>query len=255
MPFNSVNKQEYDELKRLLSQFKYITVRDEWTKQMVQYFLGNIDIPVTPDPVFSFNQNTYLPVPSKQEVLHKYNLPDKYVLVSFRLKNISNDYIEKMAGIIESNGYTPVGFPMPEGMNKYKIKQNIYNPLSPLDWYYLIKYADGYIGERMHPILVALHNGVPFFCFDEYGTQKTIIPLIYRKYIPRSSKIYHILSEANLLKNMVSYNRMCRKIDPEIVVNKLFNFNREQMQQFANFYQDYYERSMVKLLEYFHTNI
>lgn len=35
-------------------------------------------------------------------------------------------------------------------------------PLNPIDWYALIKYSKGYIGERMHPIVVSLHNSVPF---------------------------------------------------------------------------------------------
>jgi len=251
--YNKVNEQEYEELKKSLERFKYVTVRDEWTKQMVEYFLGNIDIPVTPDPVFSFNQNSYLPVPTKQDLLSKYNIPDKYVLLSFRHNYLNNDYIKEIETRLKSEGYTAVAFPTPEGLKDYRLTCRVSTPLSPLDWYYLIKYADGYIGELMHPIIVSLHNAVPFFCFDEYGLSKTIIPLVYNRYIRKSSKIYHILSKANLLDNMVSYHKDFRKITPQEVVNRLFTFDKQNTIQFLEFYQKQYEKSMNQLLEKINT--
>lgn len=35
-------------------------------------------------------------------------------------------------------------------------------PISPIDWYYIIKYSQGYVGVLMHPIIVAIHNNIPF---------------------------------------------------------------------------------------------
>lgn len=60
---------------------------------------------------------------------------------------------------------------MPTGIGfKHNFDFSITTPLPPLDWYALIKYAKGYIGENMHPIVVALHNAVP--CF-------VLIPMVY----------------------------------------------------------------------------
>lgn len=66
-------------------------------------------------------------------------------------------------------------------------------PIDPMDWYCLIKYSHAYIGVLMHPIIVALHNAIPFFSFDQYGIRMGL----YKNY--KSSKTYHILREANLL--------------------------------------------------------
>lgn len=259
-PYNKVNKQEYDELKKSLGRFSYITVRDEWTKQMVKYFLGDVDIPVTPDPVFSFNQNVYLPKPSKEELLKKYGLPDNYVLLSFRLCYLSNNYIKEIETQLKVKGYTAVAFPMPEGLKDYGLTYKILIPLSPLEWYYLIKYAAGYIGERMHPMVVALHNAVPFFCFDEYGVTKDIVPFTFKfnlpiifkfnkKFIWKSSKIYHILSVADLLNNAVSYNGKYKKLTPSEIIHKILTFDIEKAEKFSNDYQKYYEKSMDNLIK------
>lgn len=257
--YKKVNKQEYDELKRALERFTYITVRDEWTKQMVRYFLGDLDIPVTPDPVFSFNQNNYLPVPTRDDLLKKYGLPEKYVLLSFNLNYLRSGFIRKLEVALKSNAYTAVAFPMPEGLKDYGLSHKISTPLSPLDWYYLIKYANGYIGERMHPVLVALHNGVPFFCFDHYGLKEYFVPIISKFNVPfiskftrkihwDTSKIYHILSKANLLKYAIPYND-CKKITPLEIVDKLLSFDTKSAMMFSEEYKNLYERYMHNILK------
>ena len=69
-------------------------------------------------------------------------------------------------------------------------------PISPIDWYYIIKYSQGYVGVLMHPIIVAIHNNIPFFSFDHYGVSKFLF--FANK---ATSKIYHILSQAGMLSN------------------------------------------------------
>ena len=250
--YKKTNAEEYNQLKMALERFRYISVRDDWTKEMVRYFIGNVDIPITPDPVFSFNRNTCLSIPSKQELREKYNLPDKYVLLSFSKKAISDKFVKKIGAKLITNGYTPVAFPHPVGLKDYRFAHKISLPLSPSDWYYLIKYSEGYIGEKMHPIIVSLHNAVPFFCFDEYGAIKKRLPYInkFGKYIRESSKIYHVLSKANLLSNMVSIRKDIKNITPQEVVDKLLSFNRQQVLEFSEKQQKSYENSMNKLFEY-----
>lgn len=75
-------------------------------------------------------------------------------------------------------------------------------PLNPIDWYALIKYSKGYIGERMHPIVVSLHNSVPFYCFDEYGIKTFEGNWFQRKYNKETSKTYLIVKRAGLLENL-----------------------------------------------------
>lgn len=44
---------------------------------------GTIIPPVTPDPVFAFNYNAGCLVPNREDILKKFHLPEKYLLVSF----------------------------------------------------------------------------------------------------------------------------------------------------------------------------
>ena len=250
--YKKTNKLEYKQLKTALERFRYITVRDEWTKQMVQYFIGNADIQITPDPVFSFNQNSYLPVLSKQELNQKYNLPDKYVLVSFSRKEVPYQLVKGIEKELITKGYTPVSLPHTNGCIDFGLANKISLPLSPLDWYFLIKYSAGYIGERMHPIIVAIHNAVPFFCFDTNGAIIRRIPYtnIFGKIIKESSKIYHILSKADLLSNMVLINKDMKKITPQIVVEKLLTFDKQKMLMFSDKQLQHYSEFMNEILDF-----
>ena len=53
-------------MRNALFKMCYISVRDEWTKEMVESILPNSQIEVTPDPVFAFNYNAVDLIPSKK---------------------------------------------------------------------------------------------------------------------------------------------------------------------------------------------
>ena len=82
-PFNTMLPTEKKKMKRALENYSYISVRDSWTQKMVENVLGKDTIRISPDPVFSFNQNCEDIIPSKDQILKKYNLPTNYVLLSF----------------------------------------------------------------------------------------------------------------------------------------------------------------------------
>ena len=234
-----------------LDNYSKISVRDEWTKKMVQSITRRNDIDITPDPVFAFNQNCYLPLPSKEEILARYSLPEKYVLLSFWTNRLSEDYVRGIAQELELKGLKPVAFPMPEHLLDFGLKHKIDLPLSPLDWYALIKYSQGYIGERMHPIVVCLHNAVPFFCFDEYGTFRKSLFGLRKKYISSSSKTFHILEKAGLSEWMCSYFDENRKMpDNNQVVEFFLKFPVAKCETFAqNKLQDY-NNGMNEILKF-----
>lgn len=242
-PYKKLKKQELKEMKRLLDGFTLITLRDEWTKRMVEYISGRTDSFITPDPVFNFNNNVEFNI-QKESLLKKYGLPDNYILVSFYGSVLSDDFINRVIQIIEEKtGISCVSFPMPRKLRKFSTEYTIDLPLPTLDWYYLIKYSKGYIGELMHPIIVSIHNNIPFFCFDQYGNTKTIIPRIWKKYIPQSSKIYDILKRADLLDCCCPYF-FADKIKPETVAERFLSFDKEKCRAFASKQSDLYEKGM-----------
>ena len=216
------------QMKSLLLQYKYISVRDSWTKKMVQYLTDEIVTPrITPDPVFNFNNNVIASaVPAKETIVKKYGLPDKYCLISFRTPKIVNEeYLDTIKAEFSKIGISCVALPMPNGIvfgNNFDYEINM--PLSPIDWYALIKYSCGYIGENMHPIIVALHNCVPIYSFDTYGILK-LGNLICEK---RSSKIFHILDYFQLVDtNFVSAaSRYYRRPKASEIVKSIQLFDR-----------------------------
>lgn len=247
-PYRAMNAAETAYMKKGMDNFSFISVRDEWTKQMVEYVAHKSDVSITPDPVFSFNQNYYGVLPTKEEILQKFSLPDNYVLLSFSKHYMKEDYIHQLAIELNHKGLTPVAFPMPEGLRDFNLNRKISLPLNPLDWFALIKYSSGYIGERMHPIVVALHNNVPFFCFDEYGTYANLLDRILGKHILSSSKTYLILRRAELDDNMYSYHSKQDYLLPSSVVQKLLDFNKEQCSVFSDEMQNIYTKSMEQTL-------
>ena len=136
---------------------------------------------------------------------------------------------------------------MPRKLRKFNTDYTIKLPLPTMDWYYLIKYSKGYIGELMHPIIVSLHNCVPFFCFDQYGITKRIIPKIWHKYIKESSKIYDILKRADLLSNQCPYF-YSKNLSPVDVVEKFLAFDKEKCESFSQAQRNRYSEGMNRVM-------
>lgn len=252
-PYQKMNKTEVTTIGGYLKNYSMITVRDEWTAGMVSALTGMQNISITPDPVFSFNQNCYIPIPTKEEIISKFALKDNYVLLSFSDWHINASYIKSLAEAIKEKGFQPVALPMPEKLFDTGINTKIQLPLSPLDWYALIKHSSGYIGERMHPIVVCLHNNIPFFCFDGYGTVSHYLGGLINKYHTNSSKTYLILQRAGLTTQLFSYYSYKPKPSPKAVIHSILNFDKNKCKLFANSYQQKYEESMLNILRTFRT--
>lgn len=246
-PYSKMEDQEIQEMAECLSHYKVITVRDEWTKTMVETVTGRKNVQLSPDPVFSFEQNRWFDLPTRDDILKKFKLKENYILFSFSKHFQSVSYIKALEKVFFTAGYSPVALPMPEGCFDYGMISKIELPLTPIDWYALIKYSSGYVGERMHPIVVSIHNSVPFFCFDEYGTTTSSLFGIKKKYIIESSKTYHIINKAGLDAQMCSY-RSGKLPQPNQVIEAIRNFDKNLCSKFSTKYQKQYEQVMSTLL-------
>ena len=201
----------------------------------------------TPDPVFAFNQNCAEIIPTKEEILAKYNLPENYILLSFlNSHTVSLQWQCEFQKLAEEKGMVCAALPFPQGMKfQHCLKYEIPLPLLPLDWYALIRYSQGYVGHNMHPIVVSLHNANPFFSFDNYGLRK-FNGLWSNDY---SSKIKHILNLAGLQNNRVScLRRSFVAPAPQFVFSRLYNFKSEKAKLFAVDYLARYEKMMFNII-------
>lgn len=234
-----------ERMKKSILRFSYFSVRDEWSKEMIQYLTDNEVIPsITPDPVFAFNYNAPHLVPTKEDILKKYNLPERYIILSFKVGrrvSVDQEWIDEFQYLSKEQGLACVKLPYADSDAFGDIENNVGTAISPLDWYALIKYSHGYVGNNMHPIIVSLHNVVPFFSFDNYG-----IPVLDgRPTNGESSKIYQILKTAGLDNNRVFANAR-KYVAPSAldVFSSIIHFDRKREMQFANDYYGEYEDMM-----------
>ena len=246
--------KERRQMKESIEKLSYISVRDAWTQKMIRYLTrGKIVPEITPDPVFALKVNASDTIPSKAEVLQKYNLPEKYVLFSFWNNSIvSYDWLKEIGDLFQREGTTPVAFPMPGGVNFNHPFSIEVNTPTPLDWYAIIANASAYIGEKMHPIVTCLANAVPCFNFDHCGVK--LFKGLFR--YSRSSKIYHIMNEFDVGENRINGSGVFFKPPrPELVYDKIKNFDINLCSQKAELYLARYNEMMTTIIETFKKEI
>ncbi|MBN1186533.1 MAG: polysaccharide pyruvyl transferase family protein [Bacteroidales bacterium] len=248
--YRKIFGKERKQIFRSINMFKFISVRDTWTQNMIHYLTYSTQTPeITPDPVFAFNQNAQELLLSRHEILIKYNLPENYLLLSFkRFPIIKKDWVETLKKLANKKGYSVVGLPMPQGINDLGFDRNISLPLSPLDWFALIKYSSAYIGHNMHPIIVSIHNNIPFFSVDYYGILK------YRTLVnKRSSKIYDLLTKSGFGDNMYNVLGFFKKgVSPQLVMERISEFKSTKCKEVSDTKYLEYTRMMKKIEDIFH---
>ena len=239
-------------MKESIMRFSYFSVRDEWSQNMVQYLTDNeINPPATPDPVFAFNYNALHLVPSKDYIQKKYNLPDDYIIISFKVcpkVSVDQQWIDEFQAGAKQHGFACVKIPYADADSFGSIEYNVRKVISPLDWYALIKYSQGYVGNNMHPIVVSLHNGGPSYSFDNYG-----ISVINGKATNgESSKIYQILKAANLEYNRVFVGNPNYIVPKALdVLNSILTFDKIKEKEFSQKFYKKYVDMMDNIFERF----
>ncbi len=234
------------EMAKAIKQYKYISVRDSWTADMIATITHDQRHPqVTPDPVFAFNYNAGALVPSQDDICKRFDLPERYILLSFiNQTTVSQQWLTNFEELAALEGITCVMLPFSHKASFGKLTHQIDLPLSPLDWYALIKYATGYVGHNMHPIIVSLHNQTPFFSFDNYGI-KRLNALISSD---KSSKIRHILDLASLADQRIScIHRYFKAPAPAWVLNRILHFDTTKSKFFADRYYAKYQEMMQSI--------
>lgn len=248
--YKYISKKLRKQMKERIMAFGYVSVRDVDTQKMFSFITEGQCCPsVTPDPVFAFNQNAASLVPSKEELMKKYDLSDKYMLISFKNEkrcNVSQTWLNKFQDIAKHHGIQCVSLPFSTSRSASELDKEIDLPLNPIDWYALLKHSWGYIGNNMHPIVVCIHNSVPFFSFDNYGTQHANGLFCDSS----TSKIRHILKVAKLLDCRIASNSLFRRTpSPNHVFNKLQTFDKAKCKNFAQGYLNKYNEMMTIILE------
>ena len=228
-----------------LNNMKYISVRDTWTLNMMKAIGVNQDVKVTPDPVFAFNYNAGHLVPSEDDIRKRFSLPKDYVLVSLHSQSLTLKTLDELNSMFKAAGKTCVAFPMPGGVKyQHHFDYEIKVPLSSIDWYALIKYASGYVGSNMHPIIVSLHNAVPCFSIDHWGTKD----FFNRTVRDGSSKVEHIMGVFGLKKYVKPIDNDICYVEASVIVDAIQKFPCEHVRKVALDKYDEYLKMMGEIM-------
>ncbi len=241
-PFYQItSKKKKKHFQSYLERFSFLTVRDIWTREMIEYLTNNTISPtITPDPMFGFNYNVK---PTDDLVITKLIGKDvPYAILSITTPLLDDKWAIELEKEFSNVGITLIGLAQTNKRFKSPLKNNVTLPLDPMDWYNLIKFSKGYIGELMHPVLVALHNSVPVFAIDLYGFKKD------NKLDEKSSKTFQIMQRFGLLDNY--YHRLLGKgtPTPKYVLNQVLSFDREKCAQMSKVLYLEYKSMMNKVL-------
>ena len=228
-----------------LMNMRYISVRDEWTKDMILSILPNKNIPITPDPVFAFNQNAGEFIPSKEKLLSKFRLPQNYLLLSLFSQSLSEKTLLELKQKMSQKGVSCVVLHTPTGHGfKHPFDYEVTPPLTPLEWYGLIKYSYAYVGSNMHPIVVCLHNTIPCFSIDNWGREN----FWGKKLDDGSSKVLHIMNQFQVGCNHRVIQQGTCHVSADEIVSALERFPKETVKKQAEQYLKKYNVFMADLI-------
>lgn len=228
-----------------LSRFSFISVRDSWTRKAFQYFsYGAVSPHVTPDPVFAFNANIPQDLTSK-DFIKRFQLPEKYIVLSFKKEHSpSQNWVRQFTGCCKSKGIAVLSLPFPQEENCLDVDINLSLPINPLEWYNIIKYSSGYVGNNMHPIVVAIHNVLPFFSFDYYGSYSHLSGKVNLA----PSKIYDLVYDCDLLDYYSNVqSRHYQYPQPEEVFSKICQYDSDKGRLRSADMQNRYMQLMIDI--------
>lgn len=173
--FKSCSKIQLEEIRSCLEKFRYIAVRDTWTKDVLNRDLfggENYVCQINPDPVFM------LPRLLGNEIWNHHGIASKrYILASFDsdwAKSPRRGWLRKLwfkyfKMAVNKAGYQLLELPVPEGKSGLGFDECIDYPIDPIQWFLWIKHARGFVGIRFHAIVSCIACGTPFYSIDSYG--------------------------------------------------------------------------------------
>lgn len=254
--FLSLSCKERDVLANCLSKFKYISVRDEWTRRVINrdIFRGdNVVKTINPDPVFlldnyvncKWNSNGYLP-----KEFYLFTFSKNWASgISGAFRRI---WFERLKSIIHHRGYKVVELPLPEGTSGLSFDYTVHYPIDPFQWFLWIKNARGFCGLRFHSIVSSIAAGTPFFSIDSYGAStirnKLFGLLGFYRYASKDdvkSKIRNLLNGTGFEANRV--NGYIEGIRPRKVLKLIDGIKIDEIVSLRDTYIKHFKDNMYRM--------
>lgn len=164
------------ELRGCLERFCYVTVRDKWTRDIINRDLFGSRPFVTrvcADPVFRLP----LLVGALPEWEGGALQPKSYIVMTLPRRwgegrvfgRRRRRWFARFKGLVHCAGYSLVELPLPEGPSGMPFDRSAGLPLDPAQWFLWIRNSAGFCGLRFHAVVSAMACGVPFYSMDSYA--------------------------------------------------------------------------------------
>lgn len=172
--FQSCTKVQISSIRKCLERFKYVAVRDLWTREVINrdiYGGDKIIKNINPDPVF------LLPDLLSNEQWNSFgHQSKKFILASFdnnwayspKRGWLRRLWFNSFKKAVNNVGYKLIELPIPEGKSGLSFDDCIDYPIDPIQWFLWIQNARGFIGIRFHAIVSCIACGTPFYSIDSY---------------------------------------------------------------------------------------
>lgn len=242
------SKHTVKRMGKQLHLMKYISVRDAWTQDMMHTIAPELSVSITPDPVFALNQNLGDKIPTEESIRQRFKLPSHYVLVGMHSQVLSVSQLTRLNEIMKQEGNECVAFCI-TGKYSYThpFDYQIPLPISPLDWFGLIKYASAYIGSNMHPIVSCLTNAVPCYSLDNWGS----VNFWGQRKQAKSSKVYDVLKQYGIEGNRTSIENGVCPVSVEEIISKLHSYPVKKIKEISAQRVIAYNQMMSDILKSF----
>ena len=258
--FTALSDARQEAIKNCLLKFKYITVRDEWTKKVINRDLFNGKEYITrvnPDPVFTMYRNVNDEIwdgrGRKEKAYYLMSLPKDWASGGkFRAKKIR--WFANFKACVNMVGYELVELPIPEGRSGMPFDYTVDYPIDPIQWFLWIKNAKAFCGLRFHAIVSAISSGTPFYSMDSYGDNgriSQILDILGLHKIARTrdakSKIYNLLKGSSFETNRC--NALIEFESARKVFNALESTTRDDVVRFRDMNIAIFEDNMAEMLK------
>lgn len=255
--FKHLTLEERKHLKNIIEHISFVSVRDKWTKYVINRDIFNGDEYIkilNPDPVILLKD--LLPKSREMHLSSQYGtyivctLPKSCIIMKKWIYNLKKYANERSINLIE--------LPLPEGVSGLHFDYTVPYPLDPLEWYKWIIYSKGFVGLRFHSIISALSGDVPFISIDSYGKNLKVINMLNRvklykvaRLFDYNSKIYQLLNDLNMKNRRVHGIRGLQAMPPKVVIKNLVNCDRKKIQSARESLTQIYDYNMERIMSVF----
>lgn len=258
--FKSCSMEQIDNIRRCLEHYKYVAVRDSWTRDVINrdIFGGDSFIQnITPDPVFMLPE-----LLNNEEWDNQVHSDYKYILATFDkdwAKSPKRGWLRRLwfylfKKVVNNAGYKLIELPIPEGKSGLSFDDCIEYPIDPIQWFLWIQNARGFIGIRFHAVVSCIACGTPFYSIDSYcdnSFKNSMLTMFGFRKIARANDQRSKIS--NLLLNTKFENYRtgdCIEFEnPKRVLRQILKCPKDDIQKLGDSFRARFKSNMQNLID------